>query len=124
WRALRNINFFLENNVSPEIPEEVRNHFNGIARFFRAWFYFEKVKRYGDVPWVDKPLDVEDPKLYEGRDSRTIVMDNVLADINYAIENINTERESSRTLITKDVALALKSRIALFEGSFRKYHTE
>ncbi|MBF9254481.1 RagB/SusD family nutrient uptake outer membrane protein [Pontibacter sp. 172403-2] len=124
WGALRNINFFLENNTSPDISEEVREHYNGLARFFRAWFYFEKVKRYGDVPWIDKPLDVSDPKLYEGRDSRTVVMDNIMADINYAIEHIRTVDDPTRTLITKDVALALKSRIALFEGTFRKYHTD
>src|SRR5699024_2261384 len=57
-------------------------------------------------------------------DSREMVMDSVLADINYAIAHINTQRESSRTKITKDVALALKSRICLFEGTYRKYHPE
>lgn len=124
WGALRNINYFLDNNINPEITEEVRLHFNGIARFFRAYFYFEKVQRYGDVPWIDTALDIDDPKLHEGRDPRTDVMDNVLADIDFAIENIRTETDASRTLITKDVALALKSRIALFEGTFRKYHSD
>ncbi|KAA5544167.1 RagB/SusD family nutrient uptake outer membrane protein [Adhaeribacter rhizoryzae] len=124
WGTLRNINFFLENNKDPKIAPEVRKHYNGLARFFRAWFYFEKVKRYGEVPWINKPLDVADPQLYGSRDPRTLVMDSVLADINYAIANIRTVNESSRTLITKDVALALKSRIALFEGTFRKYHTD
>lgn len=51
-------------------------------------------------------------------------MDNVLADLNFAIENIRTVDDNSRTLITKNIALALKSRVALFEGTFRKYHTE
>lgn len=58
WGALRNINFFLANNVDPKVSEATRMHYNGLARFFRAWFYFEKVKRYGNVPWIDKPLDV------------------------------------------------------------------
>lgn len=124
WGALRNINFFLVNNVSPNVPEATRQHFNGLARFFRAWFYFEKVKRYGNVPWIDKPLDVSDPQLYGGRDPRTLVMDNVLADLDFAIEHIRTEDDASRTLITKNIARALKSRVALFEGTFRKYHTE
>src|SRR5438105_975217 len=89
-----------------------------------AVFGSEKVKRYGDVPWFDKPLDVADPALYGGRDSRTVVMDHVLEDLDYAIANISAQNEGSRTLITKDVALALKSRVALFEGTFRKYHPE
>ena len=124
WNTLRSINYFLVNNTDPAVSERVRNNYNGIARFFRAWFYFEKVKRYGDVPWIDKPLDVADPVLYGGRDSRTVVMDHVLEDLDYAIANITATNEGSRTLITKDVALALKSRVALFEGTFRKYHPE
>jgi starch-binding outer membrane protein, SusD/RagB family len=124
WTTLRSINYFLANNVDEAVPERVRNNHNGIARFFRAWFYFEKVKRYGDVPWIDRPLDVLDPALNAGRDSRTVVMDRILEDLDYAIANITATNENSRTLITKDVALALKSRVALFEGTFRKYHPE
>ncbi len=124
WGHLRNFNYFIANNDNPAIPEAVRKHYNGLARFFRAWFYFEKVKRYGDVPWIETPLDVSDPKLYEGQDSRTLVMDKVLEDLDYAIANIQTVSDASRTLITKDVALALKARVALFEGTFRKYHSE
>lgn len=124
WGQLRNFNYFIANNDNPAIPEAVRWHYTGVARFFRAWFYFEKVKRYGDVPWIDVPLDVSDPKLYEGQDSRTLVMDKVLEDLDFAIANIQTVSDASRTLITKDVALALKARVALFEGTFRKYHTD
>jgi hypothetical protein len=124
WTTLRSINYFLANNTNEAIPERVRNNYNGIARFFRAWFYFEKVKRYGDVPWIDKALGVDDPALYGPRDSRAAVMDKVLEDLDYAIANISATNEASRTLITKDVALALKSRVALFEGTFRKYHPE
>lgn len=124
WGDLRNVNYFLENNTNPEISEEVRKHYNGLARFFRAFFYFEKVKRYGDVPWIDNVLDIEDPELYGERDPRTEVMDHVLTDINFAIDNLSEGLNTSRTRVTKDVALALKSRIALFEGTFRKYHTE
>ena len=124
WTTLRSINYFLENNNNEAIPEKTRANYNGIARFFRAWFYFEKVKRYGDVPWIDKALTVDDPTLYGPRDPRTVVMDHVLEDLDYAIANITNTNEGTRTLITKDVALALKSRVALFEGTFRKYHPE
>ena len=125
WNDLRNLNYFIVNCVDPKISATDRKHYIGIAKFFRAYFYFEKVKRFGDVPWVNKPLDVADTLiLYGGRDSRTLVMDSVLADINYACENILTTTDQSRSTITKYVAYALKSRICLFEGTFRKYHTE
>lgn len=124
WGTLRNLNFFLDNNNDPTVAPEVRRHYNGLARFFRAWFYFEKVKRYGDVPWINKALDVEDAKLYAPRDPRALVMDSVLADLNYAIANIRPVNDNTRTLISPEAALALKSRVALFEGTFRKYHDE
>jgi starch-binding outer membrane protein, SusD/RagB family len=124
WTDLRNLNYFITNNVDPKVPADIRNNYTGLAKFFRAYFYFEKVKRFGNVPWVGKVLGVTDPVLYGGRDPRTLVMDSVLADIDYACANIKSTNDASRSMITKYVAYALKARICLFEGTFRKYHTE
>lgn len=124
WGDLRNINYLIVNNNDPRVPDEARRHYQGVARFFRAYFYFEKIVRFGDVPWINKPLDVADPDLYGDRDPRTLVMDSVLADINYACANLRPANDPTRSLITKWVAYAFKSRLALFEGTFRKYHTE
>ncbi len=124
WGDLRNINYFIENNTDPKVPADVRKNYTAIAKFFRAYFYFEKVKRFGDVPWMGKPLEVSDPILYGGRDPRTLVMDSIMADIDYACENIKSTNDPTRSLVTKYVAYSLKSRICLFEGTFRKYHTE
>lgn len=123
WGNLRNINYFIENTELSSVPE--KDHYLGIARFFRAYFYFDKVKQFGDVPWIDRTIEVDDSlTLYGNRDDRFMVMEKVLEDLNYAIENISDVSEPSRTLITKDVARAFKTRVALYEGSFRKYHTE
>jgi len=74
WSNLRNINYFLANYNNEAIPEEARNHYAGIARFFRAWFYIEKVQRYGNVPWYDTPLTTDDEALYKTQDPREVVM--------------------------------------------------
>lgn len=124
WAPLRNINYFIANCNDPKVPLDTRKNYLGIAKFFRAYFYFEKVKRFGDVPWINKPLDIEDPALYGSRDPRTLIMDSVLADIDYACANIKSTNDPTRSLITKYVAYAYKSRLCLFEGTFRKYHTE
>ncbi len=126
WSALRNVNYFLQHytNSAHLIPEVTRNHYAGIARFFRAYFYFEMVKTYGDVPWYSKPLSTNDPDLYKGRDPRTVVMDSVLADLNFAVAHINGTKDNSSSTLTKWVALGLKSRICLFEGTFRKNHPD
>jgi hypothetical protein len=124
WTKLRNINFFLENNISPKVNAATRLQYQGLARFFRAFFYFQKVKRFGDVPWINHTFKVDDPALYNGRDPRSLVMDSVLADLDFACANITRTSDNSRTLITNAVALAFKSRVCLYEGTYRKYHTE
>lgn len=124
WKNLRNLNYFIENCVSDQLDESVRDNYIGLARFFRAYFYYEKVLRFGDVPWVDKSLSIDDEKLYDERDPRTFVMDKVLEDLDFACEHITRTSDGTGSLVTKWVAYALKSRICLFEGSFRKYHTE
>lgn len=124
WEKLRSINYFIQNCTDERVSENVRMNYIGLARFFRAWFYFDKVKRFGDVPWISKAMDVDDPDLYTGRDSRTLVMDSVLADLDFAAEHITMTNDASSSLITKYVAQAFKSRVCLFEGTFRKYHTE
>jgi hypothetical protein len=119
WNMLRQINFFLSRSHQCE-DNAVREKYEAVARFFRAYFYFEKVKRYGDVAWVDEPIDANDKTLYRGRDPRAMVMEHVLEDIDFAIENLPSGKDVYR--VTKWTALALKSRIFLFEGTFRKYH--
>ena len=119
WEKLRDINFFLQYS-SNCTDDRVRLEYEGLARFFRAYFYFDKVRYYGDVPWVDRPLASDDQELYKGRDSREFVMQKVIGDLDFAIANLPAERQVYR--VTRWTALALKSRACLFEGTFRKYH--
>jgi hypothetical protein len=123
WGNLRNINYFIVNCVDPAVSEAVRNNYLGIARYFRALFYFDKVKRFGDVPWIDKPLDVDDKELYAPRDSRELVMEKVYEDLQFACNNISRTTDATGcSLVTRWAAYALASRVSLFEGAFRKYH--
>jgi hypothetical protein len=122
WGALRNMNYFLVNYNKAATPDSLKNHYAGIARFFRAFFYFEKVQRFGDVPWYSNPLEANSPELYKARDPRTLVIDSILADLDFAAAKIKPGKSTSR--ITKWAALALKARVCLFEGTYRKYHNE
>ena len=119
WEYLRAVNFYLSHSVRCD-DVDAREHFDGIARFFRAYFYFEKVKRFGEVPWFDRELSSTDPELFRPRDSRDFIMDKILDDLTYAIHNISDKKDLYN--VTHWTALALKSRICLFEGTFRKYH--
>ena len=119
WSYLRNFNTLIEYSTNCK-DEAVRTKYIALTRFFRAYFYFEKVKVFGDVPWVDRALGSGDPELYKPRDNREFVMTKIIEDIDFAIENLPASRDIYT--VTKWTALALKSRICLFEGTFRKYH--
>jgi len=122
WEALRRINFMLDHIPQVKGDPALIKHFVGIARFYRANFYFEKIKKYHNVPWFNKTLTADDPALMKTQDPRTLVVDSVLSDLNYAVENIKPDGTNTR--VTKWAALALLSRFALHEGTFRKYHDE
>lgn len=122
WTNLRNINFYFQN--SPKCADEkARNRYDAVAHFFRAYFYFDKVKRFGDVPWYSEVLTDQDwDKMRNPRTPRVQVIDSILKDIDRAIEYLPATKTVNE--VSKWTALALKSRICLFEGTFRKYHTE
>ena len=79
WEELRNINFYLDNS-SKCVDEAARLRYDALARFFRAYFYFDKVKRFGDVPWYEHALnDKDEESLMMSRTSRTEVLDHILS---------------------------------------------
>lgn len=119
WGNLRDINYFLANYE--RVPDKnVTKHYGGLGRFFRAYFYFEKVKTFGDVPWYDYVIDPDDMKsLEKARDPRNVVVDHIMEDLDYAIENMKPAKSSYR--ISKWTALALKARVGLYEGTYMKY---
>lgn len=122
WDNLRNINFFLANCFNT-VPENLAAPYAAEARFFRAYFYFDKLKRFGDVPWYDQVISQYDEEaLTRPRDSRTVIVNNIMTDLDYAIKYLAADVNDEN--VNKWTALALKSRVALFEGTFRKYHKE
>lgn len=119
WERLRDINYYLQHsNQCPDVS--ARKHYDGVAYFFRAYFYYDKVRRYGDVPWYDQVLNSSDDKLLaKARQDREVIMDSVMQDLDRAIAMLPVKKDLIR--VTKWTALALKSRVALYEGTFRKY---
>lgn len=92
------------------------------AKFFRAYMYFDLVQKFGDAILVLKPLDLDDPQLQVKRDDRGVVIDQVVKDLQEAAEGLpDTPTEAGR--LGKDAAYAMLSRVALYEGTWQKFHT-
>ena len=122
FTTLRKINFLLE-HVDNCPDKAVVRKYTGVARFFRAVWYSNMMKRFGEVPWIDHVLSSNDPDLMRPRDSRDFLMDKILEDIDYSIEVFKKDNsQKSAYRVTWYTAQAYKSRICLFEGTFRKYH--
>lgn len=123
YTRIRNVNFFLNNlDNCEEKGSASYKQCVGEGYFFRAWYYFQMFRNYGELTWIDKPLDPNVEEMQLPRDSRTTVADHILADLDLAIENLQARNNSSSMRIHKDVARALKSEVALFEATWEKYH--
>jgi len=122
---IRRANLFINRIQTVKMPDEAIKHWTGVARFFRALEYANKVKAFGDYPWYGKVLLETDTKeLYRPRDPRTTVMDSVLADFNYAAANVRTADAATAPqglVVNRYVILAFMSRVFLFEGAWEKY---
>jgi hypothetical protein len=104
------------------MSSQAKNNWIGFARLMRAWTYYQLVRMYGDVPWVNKPLDVNDEAdLYGTRTDRDVVMDSVLVDLNYACANMLSS--TSRTTFNQQTANAMKAEVCLYEGTYCKYRS-
>ena len=123
WGNIRTNNYFIKWNTDARVDEKVRNNYTGIAKFFRAYQYFDKLKQYGAVPIITEPLEPDSEDLYKTQDSREDVVNFILDDLQWAYEHITTSNATPNNVaINKWTALAFKAKVALFEASWRKYH--
>jgi hypothetical protein len=124
WGELRTYNLFLEHVTNVTGDEKAINHYIGVTRLLRAIWYYERVKWYSDVPWYSTTLtDIDEDLLYKPRDPRTLVVDSIMADLEFAVANMSEEM-GNRTKFSRWYAAATMASICLHEGTFRKYHDE
>lgn len=130
WTWLRRINYMLEGmekNAKGKVSDEVYNHYEGLARFWRAYHYISRVKLFSNVPWVEKVLQPTDTDiLYGDREDREYVMHMVAEDLKFACAHVNNNNFSadgkSRNQLNGYVINAMASRMFLYEGTYRKNH--
>lgn len=122
WEYIRRANYFLNRYQKAAVTDEIKNAKAAEVKVFKSLEYFQLVKRFGDVPWLSNDLNTDSPELFKPRDSRALVMDSVLVDLDWAIEHLPAPQGPAAVTINRHVALAVKARICLHEGTFRKYH--
>ena len=122
------LNYYLQ-TVVPRLEngeltgtESNLKHLVGEGYFLRALEYFFRLQRLGDFPIVKTVLPDEQEALTEAskRSPRNEVARFILSDLDQAISLMNNNVKKTR--LSKNAALLLKSRVALFEATWEKYH--
>jgi hypothetical protein len=118
---IRRCNLMLEKVPNVTMSEAKKNHYIGVAKFFRAYTYFRLVQKFGDVPYSDKYLSQNDPLVYAPATPRAEIVDKVIADLEEAT-NLLLAIDDKNVTINKYTAYAALSNVCLYEGTYRKYH--
>ena len=122
FTEIRRANYIITNVANSTLSDNDKNNFMAIARLNRAWQYYQLVRMYGDVQWIETVVDPANPEeTYGSRDDRDLVMDEVLEDLNFACLHLP---KGTKTSWSKDMANAMKADICLWEGTFCKYRTQ
>lgn len=122
FKNVRSLNIFLENYDRAEIDESIKNAYLGEVLFFKAWDYFDKVKNWGEVPWLSHSLQTNSEELNDPKTERGALLDSIIYSLDKAISYLPNKGDEQNNRVNKEMALFLKARIGLYEGTFRKYH--
>lgn len=125
YKWIRITNDFLENYQNAPLEEEVLNRYAGEARFFRAYYYYQLVTRFGGVPLITKTLDLDSPELRQPREDADKIWDFIFEDLEFAVAHIPAKSQMKSDLgrITKGAAQSFLARAALYAGTHYKFHT-
>lgn len=121
YSGIRNANKLIEEGENSSIKNDILSYL-GEGYFFRAYNYFKLFKSYGGVPIIDKVLDPSSQDIYKERASRDDVANFMISDLDKAISNLPAKSSTETGRVCKEAAKALKARICLFEGTWRKFH--
>ncbi len=125
FNRIRICNYFFEQAL-PKLEDGTLsgadvNHYVGEMYVMRALAYFYALRNFGDFPIIETVLPDDNDVLVEAskRAPRNEVARFILADLDKAAGLLSN---GAKNRITKDLALLIKSRVALYEATFEKYH--
>jgi hypothetical protein len=122
WSNIRNLNYALSHYKTVVGDTADINQYIGEIRFFRANEYFNKVKTFGDVPWIDKNLNVTDNSiLFAARTPMKTVVDSIITDLQFAVSHLHIPAKVDLGRLHHYAALQMLARVCLYEGTYLKY---
>ena len=125
YQNLRKVNYFFHNyRVSKELETEDVLSLKGEAYFFRAYWHFDLLKKFGAIPVMDTFWDENATiaGLQIPAKSRNEVAKFILSDLDEAKRLLHSRSKYSGIRVNKEAAMVLAMNVALFEGTWEKYH--
>lgn len=121
---IRRVNYFFDHYKKVKENYELKDYqqYLGEAYFFRALSYYVMLQNYGDIQWITHELNTDSPELYNPRDPRDVVATNIILSLDSAAMYLTSDKTEGKGRINRWMALLIKSRVALFEGTWQKYH--
>lgn len=124
YAVIRGTNYLLEKARESNLGAEI-DRWVGEAMFFRAYQYWNLVKKFGGVPLITKVLNIDSEELYTARSTQQDIIDYVISNLDSAAEKLPTQSEldpSEFGRVSQGAVLALKARVALYQATWQKYH--
>lgn len=120
YAGIARVNYIME--YKDKIEFDGKEKIIGQARFLRAYYYFELVKFFGDVPLIiDKRLGTEEVTK-TSRTPKAQVYSQIEADLSYAVENLDWS-DPVKGRADKGAALALLGKVYLYQNKFSQAST-
>ena len=126
YAGIRATNYLLDKAAQSGLGSQI-DRWVGEALFFRAYHYWNLVKKYGGVPLITTVLDVNSPEVYSPRATQQEIIDFIIADLDNAVPKLVKQSQlapQEMGRVTQGAALALKARVALYQGTWLRYHNE
>lgn len=126
YQNLRKVNYFFHNYKVPEAQEnEDVLSLKGEAYFLRAYWHFDLLKKFGSIPVMDAFWDENATiaGLQIPAKARNEVARFILSDLVEAKNLLHSRGKYSGIRINKEAAMVLAMNVALYEGTWEKYHS-
>ena len=126
YQNLRKVNYFFHNYKVPEAQEnEDVLSLKGEAYFLRAYWHFDLLKKFGSIPVMDAFWDENATiaGLQIPAKTRNEVARFILSDLVEAKNLLHSRGKYSGIRINKEAAMVLAMNVALYEGTWEKYHS-
>lgn len=127
YKYLRNVNYFFSNyrvdEAATGLSDDLKS-LKGEAYFIRAYWHYFLLRKFGNIPYMDELMDENATVggLQIPAKPRNEVAKLILGDLTVAMDLLHDRSVYKGLRINKEAAMVMAMNVALYEGTWEKYH--